>query len=119
VNPEDSEELPPPPYASEDPEPEATRDLQVRLAAEAQAAGNLNLPEASARTENESQGNGESNQANEGSSNQDASTPTTVVHAPPDWSTTRPSSPTWTAAGELAAKTRIAKVPTSTVHPTY
>lgn len=85
VNPEDSEELPPPPYASEDPEPEATRDLQVRLAAEAQANGNLNLPEASTRTEhgNENRENGEGNNQSSESNRQEASTPTTVVHAPP------------------------------------
>ena len=83
VNPEDSEELPPPPYASEDPEPDATRDLQVRLAAEAQAAGNLKLPEASTRTEESSQGNDESNQTNEDSNHQETPTPSAVVHAPP------------------------------------
>lgn len=33
-NPEDGDELPPPPYSSQDPEPEATRILQERLAAE-------------------------------------------------------------------------------------
>ncbi|WVN86849.1 uncharacterized protein L203_102023 [Cryptococcus depauperatus CBS 7841] len=35
--PEEGEENPPPPYTSEDPDPEATRDLQVRLAAESEA----------------------------------------------------------------------------------
>ena len=84
MNPEDSEELPPPPYASEDPEPDATRDLQVRLAAEAQAAGNFNLPEASTQTEEGSQGNDESNQTNEESNHhQETPTPSAVVHAPP------------------------------------
>jgi hypothetical protein len=86
VNPEDSEEPPPPPYASEDPEPDATRDLQVRLAAEAQAAGNLNLPEASARNETEhenSEGQGNNNAQNGESGRPSQSTPTTVVHAPP------------------------------------
>lgn len=41
TNPEDGEEAPPPPYASQDPEPDSTRVLQERLAAEAEAAGRI------------------------------------------------------------------------------
>jgi len=86
TNPEDSEELPPPPYASEDPEPDATRDLQIRLAAEAQAAGNLNLPEAAARRNEENeedegtQGNDRSNNNNEQGESSHASPPNSGSH---------------------------------------
>lgn len=38
---EDDSELPPPPYAANDPEPDSTRILQERLAAEAEASGRI------------------------------------------------------------------------------
>lgn len=38
---EDESELPPPPYAANDPEPDSTRILQERLAAEAEASGRI------------------------------------------------------------------------------
>lgn len=47
---DDDGELPPPPYASQDPEPESTRQLQERLAAEAEAAERLAPPLATPHT---------------------------------------------------------------------
>ncbi|WWC73748.1 uncharacterized protein I206_107720 [Kwoniella pini CBS 10737] len=41
AQPQNDDDLPPPPYASQDPEPAATLQLQERLAAEAEARGNL------------------------------------------------------------------------------
>lgn len=46
-NPEDGDELPPPPYSSQDPEPEATRILQERLAAETNVEPSTTVPSSS------------------------------------------------------------------------
>jgi hypothetical protein len=84
ADPEAGEEMPPPPYASQDPEPDSTRMLQIRLAAEAEAAGRLGMEGTSAA--------GSRTETSSSTQESQAITPT-VHHSPAARQSSTPTSP--------------------------